>query len=297
MPPAKRAPSSSSKSNSSSSKPATKRATGSRATKAAASRGAKATGTSAAKAGGRTATQAKSAATRTRNAAASGASTTRRSANSGGSAKTTAKTAGAAAASTAKAARSGARATGTAAKSGAKSTRSTARRAATNTSRASGGDGIASIAEQLVKGTIKPTDVVMLTRDRIRETLDDAASRGRVTRKDADDLVTELVQRGRSQSEDLRSEIESLLGRVETTAKRARGSKPVDRLVRGADRARRAAGVGPTFPIMDYDNLNVGQIQSRLKDLGKPDLRKVLTYERKHADRKTVVGAIEKSLG
>ncbi len=271
MPPAKRATSSRSTANSSS-KPATKRATGSRATKAAASSGAKATATSAAKAGGRTATQAKSGATKTRKSASAGA------------------------ASTAKTARSGAKGTATAAKRGAKSTASTARSAATSTRRASGGDGITSVAEQLVKGTIKPQDLVMLTRDRIRETLDDAASRGRVTRKDADDLVSELVRRGRSQSDDLRSEIESLLGRVETATKRARGSKPVDRLVRGADRARRAAGVGPSFPIIDYDNLNTGQIQSRVKDLSKPELRKVLTYERKNANRKTVVGAIEKSL-
>ncbi len=296
MPPAKRASSSSSKSSSSSSKPAAKRATGSRATKSAASGGAKATATSAAKAGSRTATQAKSAATKTRSAAAAGATKTRRSASSGASAKTAAKTAGAAAASTAKTARSGAKATGTAAKGGAKNTRSTARRAATTTKRASGGDGITSVAEQLAKGTIKPSDLVMLTRDRIRETLDDAASRGRVTRKDADDLVTELVRRGRSQSDDFRSEIEGLLGRVETTAKRARGSKPVDRLVRGADRARRAAGVGPSFPILDYDNLNVSQVRSRLKDLGRGDLRKVLTYERKNANRKTIVDAIEKQL-
>jgi polyhydroxyalkanoate synthesis regulator phasin len=295
MPPAKRAPSSSSKSSSSSSKPTTKRATGSRATKAAAS-GTKATATSASKAGGRTATQAKSAATKTRNAAASGAAKTKRSANSGASAKTAAKTAGAAATSTAKTARSGAKATGTAAKRGAKSTRSTARRAATTTSRASNSDSINSVAEQLVKGSIKPADIVMLTRDRIRETLDDAASRGRVTRKDADDLVTELVRRGRSQSDDLRSEIEGLLGRVETATKKARSSKPVDRLVRGADRARRAAGVGPSFPILDYDNLNVSQVQLRLKDLGRPDLRKVLTYERKNANRKTIIGAIEKQL-
>lgn len=263
MPPAKRATPSSSKSNSSS-KPAAKRATGSRATKAAASGGAKATATSASKASGATA---KSAATKTANAAG--------------------------AAGTAKTARSGAKGTATAAKS----SRSTAKAAAANTRRASGPDGITSVADQLVKGSIKPQDLVMLTRDRIRETLDDAASRGRVTRKDADELVTELVRRGRSQSDDLRSEIEGLLGRMETVTKRARSSKPVDRLVRGADRARRAAGVGPAFPIMDYDNLNAGQVQSRLQDLGKPELRKVLTYERKHANRKTVVGAIQKALG
>jgi polyhydroxyalkanoate synthesis regulator phasin len=294
MPPAKRATSSSPKTNSSS-KPAAKRATGSSATKAAASSGAKATASSASKAAGRTATQAKSAATKTRNAAASGAATTKRSARSGG-AGTAAKTAGAAAASTAKTARSGAKGTATAAKRGAKNTTSQARAAATSTKGASGGDGISSVAEQLVKGTIKPQDLVMLTRDRIRETLDEAASRGRVTRKDADDLVTELVRLGREQSGDFRSEIESLLGRVETATKRARGSKPVDRLVRGADRARRAAGVGPSFPILGYDELTAAQVQARLKDLGKPELRKVLTYERKNANRKTVVGAIEKSL-
>jgi polyhydroxyalkanoate synthesis regulator phasin len=240
MPPAKRATSSSSKSNSSA-KPAAEPATGSQATEAAAPSGA-------------------------------------------------AKT------STARTARSGVKGTGTAAKRGAKHAGSTAKAAATSTKRASGGDGIASVAEQLVKGTIKPQDLVIITRDRIRETLDEAASRGRVTRKDADDLVSELVRRGRSQSGDIRAEIESLLGRVETATKRARGSKPVDRLVRGADRARRAAGVGPSFPIIDYDNLNGAQIQSRLKDLGKPELRKVLTYERKNANRKTVVGAIEKAL-
>jgi polyhydroxyalkanoate synthesis regulator phasin len=295
MPPAKRASSSRSKSSSSSSKPAATRATGSRATKAAASSGAKATATSASKAAGRTTTQAKSAATKTRNAAAGGAASTRRSARSG-SAATAAKTAGSAAAGTAKTAGSGAKGTATAARRGAKRTGSTAKAASTSTSRASGGDGIASVADQLVKGTVKPQDLVMLTRERIRETLDDAASRGRVTRKDADELVSELVRRGRSQSDDLRSEIEGLLGRVETATKRARSSKPVDRLVRGADRARRAAGVGPSFPILDYDNLTAAQVKSRLTDLSRPDRRKVLTYERKHANRKTVVGAIEKSL-
>src|SRR5450631_3600902 len=172
MPPAKRAPSSSSKSNSSA-KPAAKPATGSQATEAA---------------------------------------------GPSGAAKT----------STARTARSGVKGTGTAAKRGAKHAGSTATAAATSTKRASGGDGIASVAEQLVKGTIKPQDLVIITRDRIRETLDEAASRGRVTRKDADDLVTELVRLGREQSGDFRSEIESLLGRVETATKRARGSKPVD---------------------------------------------------------------------
>jgi polyhydroxyalkanoate synthesis regulator phasin len=188
--------------------------------------------------------------------------------------------------------------TAAAAESGAKST---AKRAATTTRRASGGSETpASAAEQLVTGAIKPHDLVMLTRERIQETLDEAAARGRVTRKDANDLVAELVRRGRHESHDLLGEVEALLGRgtkqLESATKRARSSESVDRLVRGADRARRVAGVGPSFPILGYDDLNAGQVQDRIKELSKPELRKVLTYERKNANRKTVVGALEKSL-
>jgi polyhydroxyalkanoate synthesis regulator phasin len=152
------------------------------------------------------------------------------------------------------------------------------------------------VAEQVVQGAVKPRDLVMLTRSHIQEALDDAASRGRVTRKDANELVSELVRRGRGGSTEVVKEIESLLGRAGTATKRARNSDSVDRIVRGADRARRAAGVGPSFPIVGYDDLNVSQVQARIKDLKKPELRKVLTYERKHANRKSVVGAIEKSL-
>jgi hypothetical protein len=160
--------------------------------------------------------------------------------------------------------------------------------------------GVISIAEQLVKGSVTPKDVVLLTRERIQETLDDAASRGRVTRKDANELVAELVRRGRSGGDDVVSEIEGLLGKgrdqIGSATKRAAHSEPVDRIVRGADRARRAAGVGSSFPISGYADLNVSQVQARLKELSKPELRKVLTYERGHANRKSVVGVIEKSL-
>jgi polyhydroxyalkanoate synthesis regulator phasin len=176
-----------------------------------------------------------------------------------------------------------------------------ARAAAARVKRAASTDtGVISIAEQLVKGTVTPKDVVMLTRERIQETLDDAASRGRMTRKDANELVAELVRRGRSGGDDIVSEIEGVLGKgrdqIESATKRAARSEPVDRIVRGADRARRAAGVGSSFPITGYGDLNVSQVQARLKELSKPELRKVLIYERNHANRKSVVGVIEKSL-
>jgi hypothetical protein len=37
-------------------------------------------------------------------------------------------------------------------------------------------------------------------------------------------------------------------------------------------------------------------VQSRIKELKRPELRKVLNYERKHANRKSVIGTLEKSL-
>jgi hypothetical protein len=63
-----------------------------------------------------------------------------------------------------------------------------------------------------------------------------------------------------------------------------------------ADRARRAAGVGPTFPILGYDDLNAQQIQSRLRALTPAELRKVRDYEKRHENRKSVLGAIESKL-
>jgi hypothetical protein len=303
MPPAKRSSSGRSTSSSSSRTGGTRassgsgsRSTGAASTRAAARTGAKSTGTSARKSAAKTATQAKSGATKTRTTAKSGAAKTASAAKSTAkSAATTARTAGAAAADTAKTARAGAKGTATAAAAGAKTTRTSAKAASTRARRASS-SSVLSVAEQLVQGAVKPRDIVLLTRTHIQEALDDAASRGRVTRKDANDLVSELVRRGRGQGNDLVKEVEALLGKAGTVTKRARGNDSVDRIVRGADRARRAAGVGPTFPILGYDDLNASQVQARIKELKKPELRKVLTYERKNDNRKSVVGALEKSL-
>jgi hypothetical protein len=67
-------------------------------------------------------------------------------------------------------------------------------------------------------------------------------------------------------------------------------------VLREVDRARRRVGVGSAFPITKYDDLNASQVQARLGDLTKPQLRKVRDYERRHGNRKSVLGAIEKKL-
>ncbi len=109
-------------------------------------------------------------------------------------------------------------------------------------------------------------NVVMISRERLQEVLDDAVRRGRMTRDDATQLLTDLL-----------SDVEQLLGR-------------------SRDRARRATGLGNGFPISNYDDLTAAQVVEQLDDLTPADLRKVRDHERRNANRKSVLSAIEKRL-
>jgi hypothetical protein len=154
--------------------------------------------------------------------------------------------------------------------------------------------------EQLVDRIIRPLGLVVLSRERIRETLDEAAERGRITRSDADALAALLVQRGRQQTDELLVDLEGLLGRgrqqLDAAALRARRNEPLDRIVRGADRARRTIGVGSSFPVRGYDELTAAQIKQRLGGLDRAQLREVRDYERRHANRKSVLTSVERLL-
>jgi polyhydroxyalkanoate synthesis regulator phasin len=160
--------------------------------------------------------------------------------------------------------------------------------------------GLSNLAEQLANRIIKPLGLVVLSRERIQETLDEAAERGRLTRTDANELGSQLVQRGRQQTEELLADIERLLGRgreqLDGATRKSRFGEPLDRLARGAGRARRKVAGESSFPIIDYDDLTAGQAQRRLQSLSPPELRRVRDYERRHANRKSVLAAIEKLL-
>jgi polyhydroxyalkanoate synthesis regulator phasin len=175
-------------------------------------------------------------------------------------------------------------------------TRSSTRRAETN----AGTDGLSGLAEQLVNRIIKPLGLVLLSRERIQEVLDDAAERGRVTHSDANELVGELVDRGRQQTEQLLSDVERLIGRgrqqIGTATMRARRSESLDLLLRSADRARRTGGTDQSFPVLGYDELTAAQVQGRLDGLSPAELRRVRDYERRNANRKSVLAAIDKQL-
>jgi len=131
------------------------------------------------------------------------------------------------------------------------------------------------------------TKGVMLTGDRIQEVVDDAVKRGRMTRSDAEDLVQRLIALGRKQTEDLIGDIEQLLGRGASTGG--------DRVLRQVDKARRAVGIG-SFPILGYDDLSAAQVSDRLTDLTPAQLRKVRDHEKRNANRKSVLQAVERKL-
>ena len=149
----------------------------------------------------------------------------------------------------------------------ARSGSSSSTRSGTSGASRNAGDSSSGLAEQLLTRIIKPLGLVVLTTDRIQEILDDAAARGRVTRSDANELVVQLVNRGRQQTDQLVSDIERLLGR------------------------RREQ-----LPILGYDELTAAQVQSRLVGRSPAELRKVRDYERRHANRKSVLAAIDKHL-
>jgi hypothetical protein len=141
---------------------------------------------------------------------------------------------------------------------------------------------------------------VMLSSDRIRETLDDAVRRGRITRDDAEDLVDKLVAVGRVQTEDALARLETIAGAPGRAGERARSAvrrtPGTDRVLREVDRVRRTAGLGSPFPISGYDDLTAAQVVERLPELEAADLRKIHDYEKKNANRKSVLSAVEKKL-
>ena len=179
-------------------------------------------------------------------------------------------------------ARSSAKAT---ARAGAKPTRKAATpRTAPKAAAKPADDGrLAALLEKL-------TSSLTLPADRLQEAIDDAVKRGRMTRKDGEDLLSSLISTGRSQTEALIADIEQLLGRG-----RVRATRSSDRVLKEVDKARRRAGI-PGFPIIGYDDLSAKQVTSRLGDLTPAQLRKVRDHEKRKAGRKSVLDAIEKKL-
>jgi len=163
-----------------------------------------------------------------------------------------------------------------------KKTTAGSRSGSTNSAAAPAKDA-AGVREQIAR-FLDPREVVVLTRERVQEAVDDAVERGRMTRNDATALVTALFERGKTQTDDLIAQIEGVVTGTPT------------RIVREVDRARRVTGIGSNFPVSGYDDLTAAQVGERLGDLSPPELRKVRDYERRNANRKSVLQNIERKL-
>src|SRR3954464_11581387 len=97
------------------------------------------------------------------------------------------------------------------------------------------------------RSVLNPVDVMVITRERLQDTLDDAVRRGRMTRDDASDLLAEILRRAIS--------------------------SPADRVMR---EVRGVAGAGEDeFPVAGYDDLTAAQVISQLGELDAPQLRRV----------------------
>ncbi len=153
---------------------------------------------------------------------------------------------------------------------------------------------------------------VTMPRERVQEVVDDAVKRGRMTRTDANELVSNLVSRSRKATDDLMRDLEKLLEqarkevekRSATTRKQAtRAAERVGRAARDAadrplaeaDKLRRRSGA-PGPAISGYEQLTAAQVKTRLKDLKPAELRKVRTQEKRGKARKSVLDSIDKQL-
>jgi hypothetical protein len=110
-------------------------------------------------------------------------------------------------------------------------------------------------------------DIVVLTKGKIQATLEEAASLGRLTRSAATEILSELLSIAQRQTDSLISELTAL--------------------------PRRGA---PSFPVDGYEDLTVAQVLKQLDGLSDLQLRQVREFERKHANRKSLLDALDKAL-
>jgi hypothetical protein len=153
------------------------------------------------------------------------------------------------------------------------------------------GSNVAAVRDVVVRTVLAPLNAVLLTRKHIEDVLDDAVRRGRMTRDDAQQMVQTLLQRGARQTDDFLADLERLLGRGREFEEPGQTGGPGG--VGRRSRPRRSTG---GLPIADYDELSAAAVQERLDGLSPAELRKLRDYERRHANRKTVLDPIERRL-
>jgi hypothetical protein len=153
------------------------------------------------------------------------------------------------------------------------------------------GRNVAAVREIVTKSMLAPLNAVLLTRRHIEEVVEDAVRRGRMTRDDAQQMLQTLLQRGAQQTDDFLTDLERLLGRGRGVDERSPAVASGGRSARSSRR-----GSGRAAPIAGYDELSAAAVQERLNGLSPAELRTLRDYERRNANRKTVLDRIERKL-
>ena len=163
--------------------------------------------------------------------------------------------------------------------------------------------------------------MMLITRERIEQVLGEAVERGQVTVDGAQGIASRLVERGRKQTNDVLNDLEQLLERGRrgsTIAPPMRAAPPRTPRARRASRCRapaaaprvrrlrrwrrpialrRAAAWARAFRSRPSTTSPRPRCRAGSTDLSPAELRKVRDYERRNANRKTVLNAIESKLG
>jgi polyhydroxyalkanoate synthesis regulator phasin len=163
------------------------------------------------------------------------------------------------------------------------------RRSAISRSAGAVGRNVGAVRDAVRRSMLAPVNAVMLTRRHIEDVVDDAVRRGRMTREDAQQMVQTLLQYGAKQTDDFLADLERLLARSSALEERSSAERRGGRRTR----SRRASS---NLPIAGYDDLSAAAVQERLDGLTPAQLRKLRDYERRHANRKTVLDRIVRKL-
>jgi polyhydroxyalkanoate synthesis regulator phasin len=167
---------------------------------------------------------------------------------------------------------------------------------------------------------------VVVTGERVQETVEDAVRRGRMTRRDAQELASAILAASRRQTDEIRQQLEALLERGPRLARRegedaepvtipiehedATGTTVSGGVSTGDAAPSGAAGEAPApgssgpadaappaaLPIPDYDDLTAVLVRKSLAGLSAAELRAVRDHEAAHANRKTVLQAVDRLL-
>lgn len=170
---------------------------------------------------------------------------------------------------------------------------------------------------------------VVVTGERVQETVEDAVRRGRMTRRDAQELASAILAASRRQTDEIRQQLEALLergprlgrrdgedaepvpipiahedaagttvsGGVSTATARA-ARTPASAETPASEKAATSPESSPSapLPIRDYDDLTAVLVRKSLAGLSADELRAVRDHEAAHANRKTVLQAVDRLL-